>query len=77
MEHTSKPIQAYLELIEYNNTTYDRVKTFKEHVGLLFEDENEPRGLLPGCKEEYIGLLSDRADSLKICSGMFYRDSKN
>ena len=71
MEHISKPIQAYLRLVEHNNRTYDRVKTFAEHVVLLPKDKNGPIGLSPDDKEEYIGLLSERADSLRACSGMF------
>ena len=77
MERINKPIQAYLKLIKYNNRTYDRVKTFEEHVFSLSENEIGPVGLPPDDKEEYISLLSERADSLKICSGMFYCDSNN
>lgn len=79
MKHTKKllqPVQVYMRLIDHNNRTYDRVKTFKKDKGIS-EDENEVVGLQPEAKEEYIGLLLESAKSLRICSGMFCHDSIN
>lgn len=65
-----------MRLIDNNNRTYERLKTFKQIVGIS-EDENEAVGLQPEVKKKYIGLLSERATSLGNCSGMFCHDSKS